>query len=138
MPADRGVDRQQPARPLCGCQPGVGGLAEIDPADVAERARVAGLDRDLLAGHQDDPVLRGDGGKLGVVTDRVVIGDREEVETLPDREPGQLGHGHRTVRVHRMSVQVARQPAAARAGRQLAAGRAVRQRGQRVGERLRG
>ena len=54
---------------------------------------------------------RGGGGQLGVVADRVVVGDREEVEALPDREPGQLGHGHGAVRVHGVRMQVTRQPA---------------------------
>ena len=67
--------------PLGLLQPGVGGQAEVDPADLAQRARVTAGGSDLLAGQQRDAVPGGGGRKLTVVTDRVVIGDRDEVQT---------------------------------------------------------
>jgi hypothetical protein len=135
-PGERVVDRQQPARGLGRVQPGVRVLAEVDPADVAERPGVPAVRRHLLAGQQRDPVPPARGGQLGVVADRVVVGDGDEVEPASGRQRGQLGHGQRAVRVYGVRVQVAGQPAVAGAGRQDPARRPVprdrrRERGRR-------
>ena len=58
-PGERVVDRQQAARRLGGIQPFVRLPAEVDPADVAERASVPAVGRDLLAGQQGDPIAPG-------------------------------------------------------------------------------
>ncbi len=143
-PGERVVDRQQPARRLGRVQPGVRLLAEVDPADVAERPGVPAVGRHLLTGQQDDPVPPGRRGQLGVVADRVVVGDGEKIEPAPYRELGQLGDGQLAVRVHGVRVQVAGQPAAAHPGRQDPARRPVprgrrRERGRcRAGRRVQG
>ena len=111
-PGERVVDRQQPARRLGRVQPGVRLLAEVDPAHVAQCAGVSAVGRHLLAGQQDDPVPPRRGGQLGVVADRVVVGDGEKIEPAPGREHGQLGNGQLAVRVHGVRVQVAGRPSA--------------------------
>ena len=110
-PGERVVDRQQAARCFGGVQPVVRLPAEVDPADLAERSGVSAVGRHLLAGQQRDPVPPGRRGQFGVVADRVVVGDREEVQAASGRQGGQFGDGQHTVRVHGVRVQVTGQPA---------------------------
>ena len=125
--ADRMVDREQPAVSLGGFQPSIGRLAEVDPADAAKRVRVPGLGGDLLARDERDPVGGARTCQLGVMADRVVVSDPEEVQPAPGREPGELGHRHPAIGVHGVGVQVAREPATPLACRQHAAGGAISQ-----------
>ena len=132
------VDRHQAPGLLRRLQPRVGRLAEVDPAHVAEHVRVAGLGGHLLARHQRDAVRGAGRGQLGVMADRVVVGDGQEVQAPAGREPGQLGHGHHPVGVDRVGVQVAGQPLAPGGGRQHPPGRPVGQRRQVLRGRLGG
>ena len=118
-PGERVVDRQQPAAGRGRLEPVVRLAPEVDPADVAQRTRVPAVGGQLLAGHQYDPVPPGHAGQLGVVADRVVVGDREEVQPAPGREHGQFGDGQRAIGVHRVRVQVTGQPLLSGIGRQV-------------------
>ena len=63
------------------------------------------------------PYRRARRGQFGVVADRVVVGDRDEVQAASGREGGQFGDGQRAIGVHGVRVQVTGQPAVAAAGR---------------------
>ncbi len=107
------VDRQQAAPLPYGSRPGVRGLAEVDPAEVAEGVRVAEVGRDLLTGDQRDPGGRGHPGQFGVVADGVVVGDGQEVQALGAGQDRELGHGQGAVGVHGVGVQLPGPPAPA-------------------------
>ncbi len=132
LTAVRVINGQQPARLLGPGQPVVGRLAEVHPADVAERIGVALVGGHLLPGQQGDAVRRRGGRQLDMVAGRVVVGHGEEVKAALDREPGQLGHGQHAVGVHRVRVQVAGQPAHPAGGGQVARAKPVGDRGDRL------
>ncbi len=130
------VDRHEAARALGVVEPGVGGLSEVDPADVAEHVGVAAVSGDLLAGDERD--VAAGLGQPGVVADRVVVGDGQEVEAAPVGQFGQLGDGQAAVAVQGVGVEVAGVPAQAVHVGDVPAGRALAVRrllGHRLGRR---
>ena len=113
------IDRQQPAAGLGLGQPVVGVAAEVDPADLTQRVGVPAVGGHLLARQQRDAVPAGRPGQFGVLADRVVIGDSQEVQAALGGQRGQFRYGQPSVGVHGVRVQVARQPLPAGTGRQV-------------------
>ncbi len=101
------INRHQAAILLGNGQPFIGRLAEVDPADVAEDIGMPLLGGHFLARQQADAMGGGYPRKLGVVADRVVVGDRQEVQAPACSEPGQLGHRHHAIGMDGVRMQVA-------------------------------
>src|SRR6185436_21010974 len=101
---------QQTTVGLDGVQPRGCRLAEVHPADVPEGVGVPEPGGDLLARDQLDPGVATGRTQLAVVTDRVVVGDRQEVQAAPGSQAGELGHSEDAVGVDGVRVEVPRPP----------------------------
>src|SRR5665647_89049 len=110
VPAQRMVHGEQTAICLDGVQPGRRRLAEVHPADVSECVGVPEAGGDLLARKQLDPGVAAGRTQLAVVADRVVVRDRQEVQTAFGSQTGELGHSERAVGVNGVRVEVACSP----------------------------
>ena len=126
VPRPRVVHRHQPAAFRGLRLPAVRRVPKVDPSDVAETVGMTDVGRHFLPGHEEDPGVVAGSGQVRMVTDRVVIGDREKVEA-PCGSPGsQLDDLQRSVGVHRVTVEVTGEPLVTGCGRQLPPGRALR------------
>jgi hypothetical protein len=106
VPGQRMVDGKQTAVGLDGVQPRGRRLAEVHPADAPEGVGMPEAGGDLLARNQLYPRVVAGSAQLAVVTDRVVVGDRQKVQTSSGSQAGELGHGEHAVGVDGVRMEV--------------------------------
>ena len=90
------TDSSPPPRSVAASHASAGSRKSTQPSSPSAPACPASVVTSW-PGQQGDPVPGRRAGQLGVVADRVVVGDREEVEAVLRGQPGQLRHGQRAV-----------------------------------------